>query len=55
VRPEVPAQLDGTARAAVDALCRRSEPRVRSLHRADRDAAVDAFLEMATLPDATLS
>jgi hypothetical protein len=54
VRPEVPAQLDGTARAAVDALCRRSEPRVRSLHRADRDAAVDAFLEMATLPDATL-
>jgi hypothetical protein len=55
VRPEVPAQLDAEARAAVDALCRGSEPRVRSLHRVDRDAAVEAFLEMATLPEATTS
>ena len=52
IRPEVPEQLDTNARAALDALCRHPNPRVRSLHRADRAAAVDVFLEMATLPEA---
>jgi hypothetical protein len=55
IRPEVPPQLDARGRAAVEALSRRGTPRVRSLHRAEREAAVEAFRKMATLPHATLS
>jgi len=54
IRPVVPAQLDAQAREALEALCRLPQPRVRSLYRADRTAAIEAFMEMATLPEATL-
>lgn len=55
IYPVVPAQLDATARAAMATLCRRREPRVRSLRRADRAAAHKAFMDMATLPEAMVS
>lgn len=49
--PVVPTQLDADARAAVEALSRHVTPRVRSLDRADRAVAVEAFMDMATLPE----
>lgn len=52
IRSAVPAQLDERARAAVQTLCQSAKPRVRSLHRADRAEAAEAFTEMATLVQA---
>jgi hypothetical protein len=49
VRPRVPSRLDRTAVAAVEALSKRSNPRIHSLRRRDRSAAQAAFDVMAEL------
>ncbi|HXN39371.1 MAG TPA: hypothetical protein VN892_15130 [Solirubrobacteraceae bacterium] len=55
IRPAVPVAPDAEARAAIERIGRRPRPRVRSLHRADREAAFQAFAQILAQLDAAPS